>query len=75
MGKASTMDLHLTKGLIMLKGWKTFTYASGLILAVLSLPEFQTLISNYPQASVIVNGVVIMLLRAITSTPIGKSDK
>lgn len=59
----------------MLKGWKTFTYASGLILAVLSLPEFQTLIANYPQAAVIVNGVVIMLLRAITSTPIGKSDK
>ena len=54
----------------MFAGFKTFTYAAGLILAVLTIPQVQELIATYPTASAIINGIVIAALRAITTTSI-----
>lgn len=54
----------------MFKGWKTITYIAASILAVLSVPQIQELIAQYPEAAVIVNGVVIGTLRWVTTTGI-----
>jgi len=62
----------LTNGGFMFKGWKTFTYAAGTMLAVLMVPQVQELIAQYPTISVIINGAVIAALRFITTTPVIK---
>lgn len=53
-----------------MKGWKTVVYAGGILLAVLTVPQVQEFIGNYPTAAVFVNSVLVVALRFITTTPI-----
>lgn len=54
----------------MFKGFKTIGYVAASILAVLTVPQIQELIAHYPQAAAVINGVVILGLRWITTTAI-----
>lgn len=51
-----------------LSGWKTITYAASIVLAVLMVPEVQTLIASYPTAATIINGGIIVALRFVTTS-------
>lgn len=53
-----------------MQGWKTVTYAAGLILAVISVPQFQDLIAQNPTVAAVVNGIIVVALRWFTTTPI-----
>ena len=52
---------------------KTISYAALSILAVLSVPEIQALIAQYPVVATIVNGVIVGALRWATTTPLLKA--
>lgn len=53
-----------------MKGYKTLGYAASTLIAVLTLPEIQAVIQEYPVASVIVNSFIIGILRLVTATPL-----
>ena len=57
----------------MFAGWKTVTYAAGIILAVLTVPEVQTLIATYPVAATVINGGIVVVLRLLTTSAIFKA--
>lgn len=54
----------------MFKGYKTIGYVAASVLAVLTVPQIQELISQYPEAAAIINGTVIVILRWITTSAI-----
>jgi hypothetical protein len=58
-----------------MKGYKTIGYVAATILAVLTVPEIQAIIAEHPAIATIINGVVIGLLRFVTTTPIFKDEK
>lgn len=56
-----------------MKGFKTIGYVAVSILAVLGVPEIQALVVAHPSVAVVVNGVIVGLLRFITTSPIFKA--
>lgn len=54
----------------MFKGYKTIGYVAASVLAVLTVPQIQELISQYPDIAAIINGTVIVILRWITTSAI-----
>jgi len=52
-----------------MKGFKTATYA-GALVAIIQVPEVQELIKQYPDIAVYINSLVIVILRAISTSPI-----
>lgn len=58
-----------------MKGYKTIGYAATTLIAVISVPEVQEWIKDYPTAAVAINSVLIGILRIISTTPIFNKDK
>lgn len=58
-----------------MKGFKTIGYVATTMLAILTLPEVQDLVSEYPRASVVINGGIIVILRVLSTTPIFNKEK
>lgn len=58
-----------------MKGYRTVGYIATTLIAVISVPEVQNLIAEYPVTATIINGVVIGILRVISTTPIFNKEK
>lgn len=54
----------------MIAGYKTLSFAAGIMLAVLASPEAQALISEYPVQAFWINNIGVIILRHYTTTPL-----
>lgn len=54
----------------MIAGYKTIAFAAGVMVAVVSSPEMQSLIQQYPVESFWINNVGIIILRHFTTAPL-----
>lgn len=54
----------------MIAGYKTLSFAAGVMLAVLASPEMQSLIRQYPVESFWINNIGMIILRHFTTEPL-----
>lgn len=54
----------------MIAGYKTISFAAGVMVAVVSSPELQALIQQYPVEAFWINNIGMIILRHFTSTPL-----
>lgn len=54
----------------MIAGYKTISFAAGIMVAVLSSPELQALIAQYPAQAFWINNIGMIILRHFTTTPL-----
>jgi hypothetical protein len=54
----------------MIAGYKTISFAAGIMVAVLASPEMQALISEYPVQAFWLNNIGMIVLRHFTTTPL-----
>jgi hypothetical protein len=54
----------------VIAGYKTVSFASGVMVAVLASPELQALIAQYPVQAFWINNVLMIILRHFTTTPL-----
>lgn len=54
----------------MIAGYKTISFAAGVMVAVLASPEIQSLISEYPVEAFWINNVAVIILRHFTVAPL-----
>jgi hypothetical protein len=51
-------------------GYKTISFAAGVLVAVTSSPEIQALISEHPAEAFWINNVIMVVLRHYTVAPL-----
>lgn len=54
----------------MIAGYKTISFAAGIMVAVISSPELQALIQQYPVEAFWINNIGMIILRHFTSEPL-----
>lgn len=64
----------------MIAGYKTISFAAGVLVAVTSSPEMQALIAEHPAEAFWINNVIMVILRHYTVAPLpwtkaGKQSK
>jgi hypothetical protein len=60
---------HPPKASIPFKGFKTISVAATFLLTVLSSPDVQNIIAQYPKGFASAIAVITVLLRLLTTTP------
>jgi len=54
----------------MIAGYKTISWVAGVLVAVSTSPEMQSLIQEYPVAAFWINNIIVVILRYYTVAPL-----
>lgn len=58
-----------------MQGYRSIGFWAAFLLSVLTLPDVQQLISNYPKSFSTALAILGVLLRTLTTTPIGQKPQ